>query len=241
MRAAMRIDFKQPLTEGRLIRRYKRFFADVELSDGRVVVAHCANTGKMSGCAEPGCTVWLEPAPTPTKRKLLWTWVLTRRLDGIIVGVHTTYPNQLAAGAVAEGYIKALAGYGTIRREVKLGKNSRIDIHCSDHPEKPPAWVEVKNVTLVEDAVALFPDAVTERGKKHLQELRKCVRKGERAAMIYVLQRDDADVIRAARSIDPEYAKTLRSAVKAGVEAYGLRVVATPTHLRVTDMVPVEA
>jgi len=241
MSVVMRIDFPEPLISGRLIRRYKRFLADVELDGGEVVTSHCVNTGRMSGCADEGSEVWLLPAPKNTKRKLKYTWVLTRRADGVTVGVHTGLPNQLVATAITEMGIPGLCGYESVRREVKMGERSRVDVYLSGHSERPPCWVEVKNVTLVRDGTALFPDAVTERGRKHLNVLIDQVHNGDRAAMVYVVQRLDAVRVRPADDIDPEYGEALRRAMENGVEMYALSVNADPTGLKVVGMLPVEA
>ena len=237
----MRIDFEPPLRSGTLIRRYKRFLADVELLDtGETVIAHCVNTGSMSGCSAPGSRVWLEPAPPNTKRKLKWTWVIGESSPGVPVGVHTGYPNRLAELAVAAGTPSALSGYGHIRREVKMGQNSRVDLYCTEHPTAPPCWVEVKNVTLVEDGRALFPDSVTKRGVKHLHELTDRVSEGDRAAMLYVVQRGDAHVVGPAAHIDPDYTNSMRLAQAAGVEMYAIEVEAKPDGLSVVGELPVD-
>jgi len=233
--------FPKPLTEARLIRRYKRFLADVELCDGEVVVAHCVNTGRMSGCSEPGSRVWLEPADEGSKRKLRWTWVLTETLSGVVVGVHTGFPNRFAAALLRTDAITPLSGYATVRTEVKMGESSRVDVFLEGHSSQPNCWVEVKNVTMVIDDVALFPDAVTERGRKHLNELASCVKSGDRAAMLYVIQRTDGDTFRPADLIDPAYGDSLRHVVnECGVEAYALRTRPTPEGLHLQDLIPVE-
>ncbi len=233
--------FPKSLTEARLIRRYKRFLADVEFSDGEVVVVHCVNTGRMSGCSEVGSRVWLEPADEGSKRKLRWTWVLTETSSGEVVGVHTGFPNRFAAALFRADALKPLSGYTTVRTEVKMGDSSRVDVFLEGHPSQPNCWVEVKNVTMVTDNVALFPDAVTERGRKHLNELASCVQRGDRAAMLYVIQRTDGEVFRPADRIDPAYGETLRHVVRdCGVEAYALRTRPTPEGLHLQDLIPVE-
>ncbi len=233
--------FPKSLTEARLIRRYKRFLADVEMRDGEVVVAHCVNTGRMSGCSEPGSRVWLEPADEGSKRQLRWTWVLTETPAGVVVGVHTGFPNRFAAALLRDDAVAPLAEYETVRTEVKMGESSRVDVFLEGHATQPNCWVEVKNVTMVQDAVAMFPDAVTERGRKHLGELAKCVQSGDRAAMLYVIQRTDGATFRPADAIDPAYGETLRHVVKdCGVEAYALRTRPTPEGLYLEDLIPVE-
>jgi sugar fermentation stimulation protein A len=209
-----------PLVAGRLIKRYKRFLADVELDDGRLVTAHSANTGSMRGCAEPGSRVWLSAADNPA-RKLAWTWELTQTAPGVVVGIHTGRSNALVEEAIRAGHIPALAGASRIRREVRYGQNSRIDL-LLEFDDAAPVYVEVKNVTLVESGVARFPDAVTTRGAKHLQEMSAMVAQGARAAMVYCVQRTDARALESADDIDPEYGRQLRAARASGVDAYAL-------------------
>ncbi|MBT5413503.1 MAG: DNA/RNA nuclease SfsA, partial [Rhodospirillaceae bacterium] len=161
--------FEAPLLRGTLIRRYKRFLTDVTLEDGRAVTAHCPNPGAMLGLTAPGSTVWLSPASNPA-RKLKFTWELIEA-DGTIVGINTGRPNALAEEAILAGRVPGLEGYARLRREVKYGRNSRIDILLEDD-DRPPCYVEVKNVHFVREAgVAEFPDSVTARGAKHLDEL----------------------------------------------------------------------
>lgn len=233
--------FTTPLTEGRLVRRYKRFLADVELVDGSVVVAHCANTGSMLGCKAPGCRVWLSAANDP-KRKLAWTWELVES-DGFLVGIHTGRTNGLAREAIEAGLVPELRGYDTIRAEVPYGgedgKRSRIDL-LLEGAGRPRCWVEVKNVTAAVDAgVAVFPDAVTERGQKHLVEMMERVAAGERAVLFFCVQRGDVFEVRPADAIDPRYGHLLRQAIKAGVEALAWRATPTPDEIRLTEPVPV--
>ena len=214
------MEFPDPLIRGTLVRRYKRFLTDVELEDGSVVVAHCANPGSMLSVNEPGSEVWLSPARNP-ERKLRYTWELIRIGKGL-VGINTAHPNKLVEEAVAAGAIKELKGYGSIRREVKYGKNSRIDLLLEDDA-KAPCYVEVKNVTMRRgtgaDDPAEFPDSVTKRGAKHLVELSDMVAEGARSVMVYLTQREDCDRFTVAEDIDPDYAAGLHAAMKAGVEA----------------------
>ena len=233
--------FTAPLTEGRLVRRYKRFLADVELADGSVVVAHCANTGSMLGCKDPGCRVWLSASNDP-KRKLAWTWELLES-DGCVVGIHTGRTNGLAREAIEAGLVPALRGYDTIRAEVPYGgedgKRSRIDL-LLEGPGRPRCWVEVKNVTAaVDGGVAVFPDAVTERGQKHLLEMMERVAAGERAVLFFCVQRGDVSEVRPADAIDPRYGQLLRQALAAGVEVLAWRATPTPAEIRLTEPVPV--
>lgn len=208
--------FPQALVQGKLIKRYKRFLADVELADGRVVTAHVANSGAMLGTSDPGLEVWLSPAASPT-RKLAWSWELCR-VDGHLVGVNTAHPNVIAAEAIRAGQIAQLTGYASLRREVKYGINSRIDI-LLEQEGRPPCFVEVKNVHLKVGDWAEFPDAVTTRGAKHLVELRDQVAQGARSVMLYLVQRQDCTAFRPAAAIDPVYASGLAEAVRDGVEA----------------------
>lgn len=213
--------FQTPLIEGRLVKRYKRFFADVELANGETVTAHCANTGAMTGIKEAGLRVWLSRSDNP-KRKLKYSWELVEA-DDTLIGALPARANELAEEAVADGRISELAGYDSLRREVKYGENSRIDL-LLESDGRAPCWVEVKNVHWMRaPGIAEFPDGVTSRGAKHLGELSQKARAGERAVQLFIVQRIDCQVLRPARDIDPVYAEALKSAAQAGVEilAYG--------------------
>ena len=210
--------FPDPLIRGTLVKRYKRFLSDVELESGDIVVAHCANSGSMLSVKEPGSEVWLSPARNPD-RKLRYTWELIKVGD-TFVGINTALPNKIVEEAIVAGKIPELEGYETLRREVKYGKNSRIDILLED-PKRPTCYVEVKNVTLrrdLEGGPVEFPDAVTTRGAKHLVELSDMVREGHRAVMMYLVQREDGDTFTIAGDIDPDYKSALDKAMAAGVE-----------------------
>ena len=209
--------FAKPLVSGRLIKRYKRFLTDVILDTGEDVTAHCTSTGAMLGLLNEGARVWLSPASNP-ERKLKYTWEMVES-EGVKVGVNTAHPNHLVAEALSNNVIPELIGYTTVRREVKYGQNSRIDLLLENGP-KPSCYVEVKNVHLRRNGIAEFPDAVTERGEKHLREMLEIVKQGGRAAMVYVVQRDDCQVFDLARDIDPIYARTAAAAFAEGVEAY---------------------
>ncbi|WP_010299309.1 DNA/RNA nuclease SfsA [Candidatus Odyssella thessalonicensis] len=209
--------FAHPLVTGKLIKRYKRFLTDVLLDSGEEVTAHCTSTGALLGLLTADAPVWLSPATNP-ERKLKYTWEMVES-EGVKVGVNTSHPNNLVAEAIKDDIIPELKGYNKMRREVKYGQNSRIDL-LLEEGSQPPCYVEVKNVHLRRQGQAEFPDAVTERGAKHLREMAELVQQGLRAAMVYVVQRDDCDVFDFARDIDPVYAQTAASAFAAGVEAY---------------------
>lgn len=226
-----------PLIPGRLIKRYKRFLADIELADGSLVTAHCPNSGSMLGCNLPGSPVMLSVSPNPN-RKLAHTWELVQ-VDGYWVGLNTMLPNRLAEEAILDGTIAELQGYPRLRREVPYGsERSRIDILLEG--DQGRCFVEVKNVTLVEHGRALFPDAVTERGQKHLRELMEVVRNGERGVILFTVQRGDGSAVAPADAIDPAYGRLLRQAVAQGVEALAYRALVAPHEIRLTQSLPVE-
>jgi len=213
---------KAGLVQGRLIQRYKRFLADVELEDGSLVTAHTTNTGSMKTCWEPGDRVLLEPAANP-ERKLKFTWLAVERPGGW-VGVETGMPNRVVAEAARRDALPGLPGLHTVRTEVKYGsERSRIDVLALDG-EARQVFIEVKNTTLKDGPWVLFPDAVTERGTKHLRELQAMVREGHRAAIALFVHRTDVDRFDAARAIDPTYAAELDRAAKTGVLVLPLAV-----------------
>jgi len=202
------------LIEGVLIKRYKRFLFDVRLKNGRTVTAHCPNTGSMTGCCEPGCTVYLSRSANP-HRLLPFTVELTL-MNGTLIGVNTLVPNRLVKESLMAGRIPQLSGYPILRSEVRYGADSRIDLLLENGREQ--CYVEIKNCTLVVDGTAFFPDAVSSRGQKHLKELERQVKAGSRCVMFYLVQRMDAGEFRPADHIDPAYGKALRSAFRRGVE-----------------------
>lgn len=213
--------FPKPLERGRLIKRYKRFLADVVLDSGETITASCPNTGSMLGLSSPGATVWLSRSDSPT-RKYPHTWEMIETDLGAgpsLVGINTGHPNRLVAEAIDAGHIKKLAGYQSLRREVKYGEASRIDILLEDD-KKGRCYVEIKNVHLMREAgIAEFPDCVTARGAKHLRELSDMVAQGHRAVMLFLIQRADAKSFKLAGDLDPTYAETFGQSVAAGVEA----------------------
>lgn len=226
------------LLEGRLIRRYKRFLADVELADGTVITAHTPNTGSMMGLTRPGSRVWLRDSRNP-KRKYPLSWILVETRPGVLVGIDTGMANHLVRETVESGSIPALQGYQRIRREVRYGnERSRVDL-LLESDTRPRCYVEVKNVTLVENDHAFFPDAVTERGRKHLRELAGRVAAGERGVIFFCIQRHDAKRLRPADHIDPAYGKMLREAVALGVEAIAWRATVTVKAIRLDTPLPV--
>lgn len=232
------ISFTPPLQPATLIRRYKRFLADVEFADGTTLTAHTPNTGSMMGCADPGMRVWLRNI-SDGKRKYPWSWEASEIASGVIVGVNTALPNRLVEVAIASGFIEPLRGYDTVRREVAYGsQKSRIDL-LLEH-ENRRCYVEIKNVTGCNDGVAFFPDAVTARGLKHIEELIEVVEQGQRGVLFFCVQRNDAHAVRPADEIDPAYAKTLRRAVLSGVEVLAYQAVVTPTAVAFTRALPVE-
>ncbi len=208
--------FPVPLVRGVLVRRYKRFLSDVVLADtGAAVTAHCCNSGSMEGLAVPGAEVWLAPAANP-RRKLAWDWELERNGGGL-VGINAGRPNAIVAEAIAAGRVPDLRGYDDLRREVRYGRNSRVDLLLSGGGG-PKCYVEVKNVHMKRGGAAAFPDAVTARGRKHLLELADMARQGARAVMFFLVQRGDCDHFIVASDIDPAYAAALDEAVAAGVD-----------------------
>jgi sugar fermentation stimulation protein A len=233
--------FGSPLIPAKLIRRYKRFLADVELPSGESMTVHCANPGAMLGLAVPGARVWLSKSPNP-KRKLNHSWELVEiDLGGglELVGINTSHPNVLAAEAIAAGRVPQLAGYASVRREVKYGKNSRVEFLLAGNA-RPPCYVEIKNVHLMrQPGLAEFPDAVTKRGAKHLVELADRVAAGDRAVMLFLVQIASAERFALARDIDPLYGAELDRARAAGVEAFAHRCRLTQAGIEVAEPIAI--
>ncbi len=233
--------FPSPLIRGRLIQRYKRFLADVELDTGETVTATCPNTGSMKGLNAPGSVVWLSTSDSPT-RKYRHTWEMIEAGTGAeptLVGINTGLPNRILTEAILADQIAPLKGYAGLKREQKYGRNSRIDILLEDEA-KGACYVEIKCVHLMrKSGLAEFPDSVTERGAKHLGELADMVREGKRAVMVFLIQRADAKSIALARDIDPAYGAAFDAAIAAGVEAIGVRCRLSQTEIVVDRLVKV--
>jgi len=226
--------FPSTLVRGTLIQRYKRFLADVRLATGEIVTAHCTNTGSMMGCNAPGSPVYLSRSDR-LHRKLIYTWELVQ-VRRTWIGINTFHPNRLVIEALQRGVIGELRGYSTVRREVKVGAHTRLDL-CLEG-DRGACYIEVKNVTLAANRVAAFPDAVSERGTRHLRELIRLKRRGHRAVIVFVVQRGDCRFFRPADEIDEVYGRWLRRATRAGVEAlpYGAKV--TPEEIVLTERLP---
>jgi len=224
------------LIQGTLIKRYKRFMADVKLRNGHVVTAHCPNSGSMLKCSEPGRAVYLSRHNNP-KRRLKYTWEMIE-MPTSLVGVNTLVPNKLVKASIMTGEVPELSGFDAVRSEVKYGQNSRIDLLLEKGNSR--CFVEIKNCTLVEDGVAYFPDAVTSRGLKHLVELQNQICLGDRAVMFYVVQRMDASLFKPAAHIDPAYGRELKKAVKSGVEIIVYDVSIDFERIRLNKVIPFE-
>ena len=244
--------FATPLLKGKFLRRYKRFFADIELDRGETVTAHTPNTGAMLTCREPGALAYVSTNDNP-KRKLKYTWELVRSGE-TLVGVNTLLANRLAEEAILAGKIPELAGYGPLRREVRYGQNSRVDFLLGGNPlgenrlgenraeenkGSPLCYVEVKNVSMGRGGIASFPDAVSARAAKHMAELAAQVRAGNHAAVLLVVQRMDCDVFEPADDIDPVYGAALRKAAAAGVRVLAWRADVSPEGIELAAPLPV--
>lgn len=232
------MNFAHPLLCAKLIRRYKRFLADVELPDGRTVTAHCPNTGSMLGCAEPGMDVWLSRSNNP-QRKYSFTWEIVDIGQGHLVGINTGLSNRLVEEAIVHTRFPSLTGYASLRREVRYGReNSRVDFLLQGNGI--PCYLEVKNVTAaVQNDIALFPDAVSQRGTRHLRELMGIVDQGQRAVLCFCVQRGDVREVRPADTIDPVYGATLRKAIAHGVEVLAWGADVTPRAIALIRSLPV--
>jgi sugar fermentation stimulation protein A len=231
------VRFEQDLIPATLIRRYKRFLADVTLDDDSILTVHCPNSGSMKSCQGEGWAVLLSDSRNP-KRKLRYTWEMVHN-GRCWIGINTHRANDLAAEAIATGVVPELAGFAGLKREVRYGHNSRIDLFLER--EGSSCYVEVKNVTLVDDnGKYAFPDAVTTRGQKHLMELERVVAAGDRGVILFVIQRSDGSTFVPADGIDPDYGKLLRRAVANGVEALAYRAEVRPAGIDIVASVPVD-
>ncbi len=233
--------FQPPLEKAILLRRYKRFLADVELSDGSVITVHCPNTGSMQRCIVEGGPCWLSTSDNP-KRKYRHTWEIATVPGGFKAGINTHRANALALEAINNGLVRELADYTQQQQEVRYGQeNSRIDIFLSAHPaDERDCYVEVKSVTLgIPKGLGLFPDAVSKRGTKHLRELMHIRASGCRAVLFFCVQHTGIKQVAPAENIDPEYAATLREAVAAGVEVIAYRAKISAREITLTNAVPV--
>lgn len=233
--------FDRPLLPATLIKRYKRFLADVELENGEVITVHCPNSGAMTTCAEPGRPVLISDSQNP-KRKLRYTFEMIR-MGRTWVGVNTMNPNHAVEGFIRAGKIPELKGYASLKREVKYGEEgrSRIDLLLTDGAEGiPPCYVEVKNSTLKDGEHAAFPDGVTERGRKHLNDLAQVVKEGNRGVIFFFIGRADCHRFRPADEIDPAYGETLRRVMQEGVEALAYRMRFNRRRIQLVDRLPVD-
>lgn len=224
------------LHHGTLLKRYKRFLADVKLDSGQEVTVHCPNSGSMLGMKEPGSEVLVRHVPDP-KRKLKWTWEFVKPPSEPWVGCNTQRPNEVVEWAIQEGLIPGLSAEHGLRREVKYGENSRIDILLGNE-EVGFTYVEVKNTTLARDGQAQFPDAVTTRGAKHMRELANMVAEGHRACVVFLVNREDCESFDVSRDIDPGYAKDFDTAIAVGVEAIPLGTSCGPEGWTVRGVLP---
>ena len=233
------MQFSSPYIPATLLRRYKRFLADVELSHGEVVTVHTPNTGAMLGVASPGIRVWLRDTQSAT-RKYRYSWEISEPEAQVYVGVHTGLVNKLVLEAIHHGTITELQGYPNMEQEVAYGEEkSRIDLLLQQ--EQHRCYVEIKNVTARDpQANAIFPDAVSLRGQKHLRELMRVVEAGDRGGIFYCIQREDIDGFRPADEIDPDYGRLLRQAAAQGVEVLAYKATVSPERIVLTQAVPVQ-
>jgi sugar fermentation stimulation protein A len=234
------MQFPQPLERGVLAARYKRFFADVVMDDGRAITAHCPNPGAMLGLNTPGLAAWLSRSDNP-KRKLAHTLEMVE-VGGGLVGINTLHPNRLVAEALAAGALPELAGYGAVRPEVKYGEASRVDFLLSapaDPAARPRLWLEVKNVHLSRTpGLAEFPDCVAARSSRHLRELSAMVAAGDRAVALFVVQRTDCEAFSACAELDPVFARSLDAAAEAGVEVLAYACAMGLGEIRIAHRLP---
>ena len=231
------MQFQEPLIHGHLVKRYKRFFADVTLDDGRLVTAHCPNTGSMKTCGSAGDSVWLLPNQDP-KRKLKFTWELTQNEFGFI-GVNTSRTNHIVHEAITQRKIAELNGYLSVRKEVPYGEKSRCDF-LLEYENQPKCWVEVKNVSLFQDTYFQFPDAVTSRGLKHLEELLEVKKSGDRAVVFFLVNRPEKAKFKPAFDIDPKFSEKLKEVKAEGVEVLAYQTKTNQSKIEVGQKVEME-
>ncbi|WP_221077307.1 DNA/RNA nuclease SfsA [Agarivorans aestuarii] len=232
------MSFESPLKLATLVKRYKRFLADVILEDGSETTIYCANTGAMTGCAEPGNTVWYSQSNNP-KRKYSLSWELSITKDGDTICVNTAKANEWVEQAIKQDIITELSGYAQLRREVKYGsENSRIDFLLED-PKREKCYIEVKSCTLLQNGKGYFPDAVSTRGQKHLRELIEMKQQGHRAILLFAVLHSGINTVQAAAHIDPSYAKLLELAKQQGVEVLAYKAKLSPQQCKLDHAVPV--
>ncbi len=232
------MEFPSPLVPATLIRRYKRFLFDATLPDGEAITGSCPNTGSMLGLTDPGSRIWMSQHNSKT-RKYRYALELVEA-DGVTVGINTSLPNKIVEEAIHADAIIPLRGYGSLRREQRYGRNSRIDILLTEG-HGPDAYVEVKNVHYMRTTgLAEFPDSPTSRGAKHLDELGDMVEEGHRAVMVYLVQRPDCQSLKICRELDPNYAKAFDRAIARGVEALAVRCHISPVEIRFDSLIPVD-
>ncbi len=228
-----------PYLSGILLKRYKRFLADIRLDSGEIVTVHTPNTGSMLGCSEPGSRVWIYRADNP-KRKYSYSWGLVADRQGNKIGIHTGRVNALVAEGIQTGIIKELASYGRIQQEVTFpGSNTRFDLFLPGGKNQPDCFVEIKNVTASQDHTAIFPDAKTERGRRHLEVLLQARQQGYRTVIFFCIQRNDVERFSPAYAIDPAYARVLEHVMQQGVEALAYKARVDVREISLTQSVPV--
>lgn len=237
------VKFSPPLQRAELIRRYKRFLADVRLEDGREITIHCPNTGSMKNCGQPGDEVFFSTSDNP-KRKYAHTWELCRTHRGHYIGINSAAANELVKAAIMAGTVTELQGYREIGSEYSYGSEaSRVDLFLSDHATRTNCCVEVKSVTLLEPPLregrGYFPDAVSERGSKHLRELGRVARDGGRAVLFFCVQHSGIRSVAPADHIDPVYGETLRAAIAEGMEVIAYKARLSPSGVKIAKPVPV--